>query len=133
MAFAVEGELFGILNFSEAFQPDDAACRLLVRNVQTAWLKLSNTTTRNVYEPLVEEVASWGVVLRLSRQMCLDLQLADQGNVLVDLQFQLNRQPLCQWHFAIDRLRSTHLSLLFPEQGVLEANEVWILFFCMSI
>ena len=117
----------------EAVQPDDAAGRLLVRNVQTAWLKLSGTSTRDVYEALVEEVASWGVVLRLSRQIRSDLQLTDQGNVLVDLQFQLNRQPLCEWHFAIDRLGATHLSLLFPEQGVSEANEVWILsFLCVS-
>ena len=133
MAFAVEGELFGILNFLEAFQPDDAGGRLLVRNVQTAWLKLSETTTKNVYEALVEEVTSWGVVLRLSRQMCLALQLTDRGNVLVDLQFQLNRQPLCEWHFAIDRLGATHLSLLFPEQGVSEANEVWMDMFCMCV
>ena len=133
MAFAMEGELFGILNFLEAFQPDDAGGRLLVRNVQTAWLKLSETTTKNVYEALVEEVTSWGVVLRLSRQMCLALQLTDQGNVLVDLQFQLNRQPLCEWHFAIDRLGATHLSLLFPEQGVSEANEVWMDMFCVCV
>ena len=129
MVFAAEGQLFGILKFLEAFQPDDAAGRLLVRNVQTAWLKLPGTAAKNVYEVLVEEVASWGVVLKLSRQMCSDLQLTDQGNVLVDLQFQLNRQPLCEWHFAIDRLGATHLNLLFPEPGVPEANEVLLRIF----
>ena len=126
MAFAGEGELFGVLKFLETLQLDDAAGRLIVRNVQTAWLKLTGTSTRDVHEALVEEVASWGVVLRLSRQICSDLQLTDQGKVLVDLQFQLNRQPLCEWHFAIDCLGATHLNLLFPEQGASEANEVSI-------
>ena len=133
MAFAGEGELFGVLEFSETLQLDDAAGRLIIRNVQTAWLKLSGTSTGDVYETLVEEVASWGVVLRLSRQICSDLQLTDQGRVLVDLQFQLNRQSLCEWHFAIDRLGATHLNLLFPQQCASEANEVSIrisLFFC---
>ena len=82
MAFAGEGELFGVLKFLETLQLDDAAGRLIVRNVQTAWLKLTETSTRDVHdhealveevdvhEALVEEVASWGVVLRLSRQIC---------------------------------------------------------------
>lgn len=126
MAFAGEGELFGVLKFLETLQLDDAAGRLIVRNVQTAWLKLTETSTRDVHEALVEEVASWGVVLRLSRQICSALKLADQVKVLVDLQFQLNRQPLCEWHFAIDRLGATHLNLLFPDQGESEANEVSI-------
>lgn len=136
MAFAGEGELFGVLKFLETLQLDDAAGRLIVRNVQTAWLKLAETSTRDVHEALVEEVevhealveevASWGVVLRLSRQICSALKLADQVKVLVDLQFQLNRQPLCEWHFAIDRLGATHLNLLFPDQGESEANEVSI-------
>ena len=136
MAFAGEGELFGVLKFLDTLQLDDAAGRLIVRNVQTAWLKLTGTSRRDVHEALVEEVASWGVVLRLSREICsaLDLQLTDPGKVLVDLQFQLNRQPLCGWHFAIDRLGATHLNLLFPERGASEANEVSIRvsFFCNS-
>ena len=146
MAFAGEGEMFGVLKFLETLQLDDAAGRLIVRNVQTAWLKLTETSTRDVHdhealveevdvhEALVEEVASWGVVLRLSRQICSALELTDQGKVLVDLQFQLNRQPLCEWHFAIDRLGATHLNLLFPDQGESEANEVSIRvsFFCNS-
>ena len=126
MAFAGKGELFGVLKFSEALPLDDAAGRLLVRNVQRAWLKLSGTCTKSVYEAFVEEVTSWRVVLRLSKQMCSDQQLTDQGRVFVDLQFQLNRKFLCEWHFAIDRLGATHLSLLFPEQGASEANEVSI-------
>ena len=136
MAFAAEGELFGVFKFLETLQLDDTAGRLIVRNVQTAWLKLTETSTRDVHEALIEEVTSWGVVLRLSRQICSALELTDhtQEEVLVDLQFQLNRQPLCEWHFAIDRLGATHLNLLFPEQGASEANEVSIRvsFFCNS-
>ena len=126
MAFARNGELFGVLKFSEALPLDDTAGRILVRNVHTAWLRLSGTSMESVYEAFIEEVTSWRVVLRLSKQMCSDQQLTDQGKVFVDLQFQLNRKFLCEWHFAIDRLGATHLSLLFPEQGASEANEVSI-------
>ena len=113
MLFAENGELFGILKF--LLQPDDAAGRLLIRNVKCAWLKMAGSNSQKVYEVLVQKVESESVVLKLSSQMCLDLHLSDAGNISVDAQFQLNRQPLCEWHAAIDRLGPIQLSLLFPK------------------
>ena len=136
LVFAEEGELFGVFTIQEngTIQPDDAAGRLLIRNVQTAWLKLAGSSSQDVYEALVEKVesTSWAVVLKLSRKICLDLHLTNNGKVSVDVQFQLNRQPLCEWHAAIDRLGPTHLSLLFPEPNASQATlKVAILYFAI--
>lgn len=117
MVYAVNGELFGILKFqeNESLQPDDAAGRLLIRNVKSAWLKMTGTSSPNVYEVRIQKVDSESVALKLSSQMCLELQLTVASTISVDVQFQLNRQPLCEWHAAIDRLGPIQLSLLFPK------------------
>ncbi|XP_068674039.1 3'-5' exoribonuclease HELZ2-like [Montipora foliosa] len=118
--FAEQGELFGVLTFEEngAPQPDYAAGRLLIRNIQTAWLRLASSNSSKVCEALVQTVDITGktVVLKLSSRICSELQLNnDGGKILVDVQFQLNRQPLCEWHAAIDKLGPTQRNLLFPK------------------
>ena len=116
--YAGSGGLFGILKFqdNESIQPDDAASRLLIRNVNCAWVKMAGSSSQNVYEALVqkENVKNDCVTLKLSSQMCSDLDVSDGGQIFVDVQFQLNRKPLCDWHAAIDRLGPIQLSLLFP-------------------
>ena len=120
MIFAGKGELFGVLTFEEngAPQLDYAAGRLLIRNIQTAWLRLANSNSK-VCEALVEAVDITGktVVLKLSSRICSELQLNNDGKkiILVDVQFQLNRQPLCEWHATIDKLGPTQRNLLFPK------------------
>ncbi len=117
LVYADKGELFGTLKFQEheSLQPDDAAGRLLIRNVKSAWIKIAGRSSQKAYEVVIHEVEGESVVLKLSSQMCLDLQLTKAGDISVDVQFQLNRQPLCEWHAAIDRLGPTQLSLLFPK------------------
>ena len=119
MVFAANEELFGVLKLQtyETTQPDDAAGRLLFRNVQSAWVKLAASSSQKVYEALIEKVDSANIVLKLSSQMCSELQLTKNDLISVDVQFQLNRQPLCEWHAAIDRLGPTQRSLLFPEHS----------------
>ena len=116
MVYAGSGELFGILKFqdNESLQPDDAASRLLIRNVNCAWIKIVGSSSQTVYEALVQRVENECVALQLSSQMCSDLNLSDGGQIFVDVQFQLNRKPLCDWHAAIDRLGPIQLNLLFP-------------------
>ena len=116
VVYAGSGELFGILKFqdNESLQPDDAASRLLIRNVNSAWMKMAGNSSQKVYEVLVQKVENECVALKLSSQMCLDLELSGAGQILVDVQFQLNRKPLCEWHAAIDRLGPIQQSLLFP-------------------
>ncbi|XP_068761026.1 3'-5' exoribonuclease HELZ2-like [Montipora capricornis] len=131
--FAGKGELFGVLTFEEngAPQPDYAAGRLLIRNIQTAWLRLANSNSSKVCEALVEAVDITGntVVLKLSSRICSELQLNNDGEkiILVDVQFQLNRQPLCEWHAAIDKLGPTQQNLLFPKPNAWQVtHEVYI-------
>ena len=114
--YARSGELFGILKFqeNESLQPDDAASRLLIRNVNSAWIKVAGSSSQKVYEALVQKVENDCVALKLSPQTCSDLKISEGGQIVVDVQFQLNRKPLCDWHAAIDRLGPLQLRLLFP-------------------
>ena len=114
--YAGIGELFGIVKFqdNESLQPDDAAGRLLIRNVNSAWIKIAGSSSQKVYEALVQKVANECVALKLSSQVCSDLNVSDGGQIFVDVQFQLNRKPLCYWHAAIDWLGPIQLNLLFP-------------------
>ena len=116
MVYAGSGKLFGIVKFqdTESLQPDDAASRLLVRNVNCAWIKVAGSTSQKVYEAPVQKVENECVILKLSSQMCSDLNVSSGGPVCVDVQFQLNRKPLCDWHAAIDRMGPIQLRLLFP-------------------
>ena len=116
MVYAGIGELFGIVKFqdNESLQPDDAASRLLFRNVNSAWIKMAGASSQKVYEALVQMVENECVAFKLSSQMCSDLNMSDGGQIFVDVQFQLNRKPLCYWHAAIDWLGPIQLSLLFP-------------------
>ena len=120
MKFAVDNELFGVLYLQEedALRPDDAAGRLLYRNVSSVWLQLADSVSNKVYEAPVEKVESECVVLRLSSQTVSDLLLYDTCDVSVNAQFQLNRWPLCEMHVAIDRITTAQLRLIFPEPRV---------------
>ena len=117
MKCAVDGELFGVLYLQEedALRPDDAAGRLLYRNVSSVWFQLADRVSNKVYEAPVEKVESECVVLRLSSKTCSDLNLYDTCDAAVNAQFQLNRWPLCQMHAAVDRLTKGQLRLIFPE------------------
>ena len=116
VVYAGIGELFGIVKFldSESLQPDDAASRLLIRNVTSAWIKMAGSNSQKVYEALVQKVENDCVAFKLSPQTCLDLKNSEGVQIVVDIQFQLNRKPLCEWHAAIDRLGPLQLRLLFP-------------------
>ena len=116
MTYAGGGESFGIVKFqdNESLQPDDAASRLLIRSVNSAWIKIVGSSSQNVYETLVENIENESVAFKLSSQMCSELNVSNGGQISVDVQFQLNRKSLCDWHAAIDRLGPIQLSLLFP-------------------
>lgn len=120
MKFAVDNELFGVLYLQEedALRPDDAAGRLLYRNVSSVWLQLADSVSNKVYEAPVEKVESECVVLRLSSKTVSDLLLYDTCDVSVNAQFQLNRWPLCKMHAAIDRVTTAQLRLIFPQPRV---------------
>ena len=125
VVYAGIDELFGIVKFqdNESLQPDDAASRLLIRNVNSAWIKMAGASSQKVYEALVQKVENECVALKLSSQMCSDLKVSDRGQIFVDVQFQLNRKLLCYWHAAIDWLGPIQLSLLFPTPDEPQINQ----------
>ena len=100
MKFAVEKEMFGVLYLQEedALRPDDAAGRLLYRNVSSVWLQLAESVSNKVYEAPVEKVEKESVVLKLSSKMVADLRLNDTCDVghFVSYTLQLTdlRQPI---------------------------------------
>ena len=130
MKCALKNELYGILRLQDALRPDDAAGRLLYRNVNSVWLQLSQSVSKTVYEAAVEKVESERVVLRMSSKACSDLKLFDTCDVSVNAQFQLNRWPICEMHETVDRLTPDQLErLVFPGQRAPTApvvNEVSI-------
>lgn len=120
MKVSVDKEMFGVLYLQgeDTLRPDDAARRLLYRNVSSLWLQLADTVSNKVYEAPVEKLGSGCVVLKLSSKLVTALHLYDTCDVIVNAQFQLNRWPLFELHSAIDRLSTAQLRLLFPEPRV---------------
>ena len=115
---AEEGWLYGSFHVSRPITPDDAGGRLLLRNLfksaGSILLAKSQSPDSLVYEALVDSVEGSRVILKLSAQCCEDLGLTDNRDATVDVQFQINRLPLCEMHDNIDRLGPEHVRILFP-------------------
>ncbi|XP_045616313.1 probable helicase with zinc finger domain isoform X2 [Procambarus clarkii] len=68
---------------------------------------------RRIYEVLIEDKTKKEIYLRFSESAVAALRLSDDEEVTVEVQFQLNRLPLCEMHAALDRLPS--LDMIFPD------------------
>ena len=115
---AQEGWLYGSFHVSRPITPDDADGRLLLRNLfrslGSVLISKSHCPNSVVYEAFVESVEERRVILKLSARCCGDLGLTDNSESTVDVQFHINRLPLCEMHDAIDRLGPQHIRILFP-------------------
>ena len=137
--YAGKGEVFGIVSFQEHgfHQLEGCARRLLTRNVQYSWLKPRNSDSKKVYEVKVEHVEfqSGFLTLKLSPRVCSELFLKEDSCVSVDVQLQLNRQTLCEWHGTIDKLGPVHLNLLFPDRNTAKVSrrEVGVLLLMQNV
>lgn len=67
---------------------------------------------RKAYEVLIEDKTKKEIYLRLSQSIVTDMKFCDDEEVEVEVQFQLNRLPLCELHQAVDRLPT--LDIVFP-------------------
>lgn len=118
MLSAQEGWLYGSFHVTRPITPDDADGRLLLRNLFASFgsvlISQSHIPNSMIYEALVESVEESRVILKLPRRFCGDLGLKDSSEITVDIQFQINRLPLCEMHDAIDRLGPQHIRILFP-------------------
>ncbi|XP_007903968.1 probable helicase with zinc finger domain [Callorhinchus milii] len=117
------GQLFACFLLSDTvITKDTAAGRLVMEKVTSVLLMplskkrglgLSQGNKEKVYEALVEDRTRECMLLRLSKECCEDLKLRPERDIEVELQFQLNRLPLCEMHLALDNLKDC--SLVSPD------------------
>uniref|UniRef100_UPI00358DDE83 probable helicase with zinc finger domain isoform X2 n=1 Tax=Myxine glutinosa TaxID=7769 RepID=UPI00358DDE83 len=118
--YAQNGTLFGRFQLAHSLSEDTPPGRLLATSVDAVLVLPSHVVTppgelRFVYQALIEDKTKQHVFLRFSKQCCIELGLRADQKLQVELQFQLNRKPLCEMHAALDRLPD--LSVLFPSIG----------------
>ncbi|KAJ7416845.1 hypothetical protein WISP_68213 [Willisornis vidua] len=119
--YAQNGQLFGRFKLTETLSEDTLAGRLVMTKVNAVYLlpvtkeksAQSQGTKEKVYEAAIEEKTKDYIFLRVSRECCEELNLRADCEMQVELQFQLNRLPLCEMHYALDRIRDN--SILFPD------------------
>lgn len=115
---AQEGWLYGSFHVVRPITPDDAQGRLLLRNLFSGLgsVLIARSQKDSVaYEAFVDSVEDSRVIIKLSERCCKELKLSHNTFVTVDLQFHINRLPLCEMHDNIDRLGPEHFRILFPE------------------
>jgi len=115
--YARPGEMFGSMSLRGSLSEDTTAGRLILTNCTSLLLKAeggSNKKNANVaYVTGIEDSGKANLYLRLSSNLVQDYKLKDEDSFKVEVQFQLNRLPLCEMHLAIDKLHD--LSLVYPD------------------
>ncbi|XP_060058592.1 probable helicase with zinc finger domain isoform X2 [Erinaceus europaeus] len=119
--YAQNGQLFGRFKLTKTLSEDTLAGRLVMTKVNAVYLlpvpkeKLVQTqgTKEKVYEATIEEKTKEYIFLRIPRECCEELNLRPDHDTQVELQFQLNRLPLCEMHYALDRIKDN--GVLFPD------------------
>ncbi|XP_069511137.1 probable helicase with zinc finger domain isoform X3 [Ambystoma mexicanum] len=119
--YAQNGQLFGRFKLTETLSEDTLAGRLVMTKVNAVYLLpvakeksvQSQGTKEKVYEAVIEEKTKDYIFLRICRDCCEELKLRADREMQVELQFQLNRLPLCEMHYALDRIKEN--SFLFPD------------------
>uniref|UniRef100_A0A4W4ED25 Probable helicase with zinc finger domain n=1 Tax=Electrophorus electricus TaxID=8005 RepID=A0A4W4ED25_ELEEL len=120
--YAQNGQLFARFKLTETLSEDTLAGRLVMTKVNSVLLLPAGmgvglahpaSSKERVYEALIEEKTKDYIFLRICKDCCDELSLVPDRELQVELQFQLNRLPLCEMHYALDRLRDN--SILFPD------------------
>jgi hypothetical protein len=75
-----------------------------------------------VYEALIEDKGKNMIYLRLSAGTVRALNMKSDMEFLAEVQFQLNRIPYCEWHYAIDKIAD--FRVIFPDT-YLEPSIPW--------
>ncbi|XP_063235527.1 probable helicase with zinc finger domain [Bacillus rossius redtenbacheri] len=138
--YAHLGELFALINLGKDISEDTSAGRLILTNCTSVLLADSNVSLnsgssqgqlsdgtrsrpgRVVYEALIEDKGKNMIYLRLSATTVKDLRLEPDTDFVAEVQFQLNRIPYCEWHYAIDKIAD--FRVVFPDT-YLEPSIPW--------
>uniref|UniRef100_H2MFP1 Probable helicase with zinc finger domain n=1 Tax=Oryzias latipes TaxID=8090 RepID=H2MFP1_ORYLA len=121
--YAQNGQLFARFKLTETLSEDTLAGRLVMTKVNSVLLlPLSRDgvssqpppgVKERVYEAVIEEKTKDYIFLRICKNCCEELGLQSDRELQVELQFQLNRLPLCEMHYALDRIKDN--CILFPD------------------
>lgn len=118
--FSTSGELFAMIFLNEDVSEDSPGGRLVLNNCCTVLLADERKVRRSkqmkkpkVYEALIEDKGKNTVYLRLSAQMVTELKLKADTSKTLEMQFQLNRIPFCEWHQAVDCI--SNYRIIFPD------------------
>ncbi|XP_069050736.1 probable helicase with zinc finger domain [Lepisosteus oculatus] len=122
--YAQNGQLFGRFKLTETLSEDTLAGRLVMTKVNSVLLlpiskdsrAQASGTKEKVYEAVIEEKTKEHIFLRVCRDCCEELGLQADHELQVELQFQLNRLPLCEMHYALDRIKDN--GILFPDTSL---------------
>ncbi|XP_014678859.1 PREDICTED: probable helicase with zinc finger domain [Priapulus caudatus] len=115
--YAQGGELFARMKLIAEISEDTAAGRLLLNNVQTVVLAPLSPDGKpkdnKVYEVKVEDKGKSFIFLRQPPHAVTELGLRADTDLLAEVQFSLNRLPLCEMHHAVDKLPD--MNMVFPD------------------
>uniref|UniRef100_A0A8C9YG57 Probable helicase with zinc finger domain n=1 Tax=Sander lucioperca TaxID=283035 RepID=A0A8C9YG57_SANLU len=124
--YAQNGQLFARFKLTETLSEDTLAGRLVMTKVNSVLLLPFGRegvsshpppgVKERVYEAVIEEKTKDYIFLRICKDCCEELGLLPDRELQVELQFQLNRLPLCEMHYALDRIKENNI--LFPDIGL---------------
>ncbi|CAH1794723.1 unnamed protein product [Owenia fusiformis] len=120
--YAQGGELFARMKLVSDVSEDTSHGRLILQNVNTVLLAPVNQSNagksrQKVYEAMVEEKGKNFIFIRLSAKTVEELKLQTDTEFTTQVQFQLNRMPICEMHYAIGRLPDS--TYVFPDVQVI--------------
>uniref|UniRef100_A0AAZ3QWU2 Probable helicase with zinc finger domain n=1 Tax=Oncorhynchus tshawytscha TaxID=74940 RepID=A0AAZ3QWU2_ONCTS len=123
--YAQNGQLFARFKLTETLSEDTLAGRLVMTKVNSVlllplarqeWCSQPPGVKERVYEACIEEKTKDYIFLRICKDCCEELGLIPDRELQVELQFQLNRLPLCEMHYALDRIKDN--GILFPDTSL---------------
>ncbi|XP_005175912.1 probable helicase with zinc finger domain isoform X1 [Musca domestica] len=126
--YSLSGELFALMHLGKDVSEDTSAGRLILSNCSSVYISVVDEANlgvdkkRHVYEAVIEDKGKNVIYLKLSSKCVEALKLKADTELHVDIQFQLNRLPYCEWHHAVDKI--TDFKIIFPATEV-EPNIPW--------
>ncbi|CAH1119647.1 unnamed protein product [Phaedon cochleariae] len=122
--YSNNGELFASVSLGKELSEDTSEGRLILMHCNTVYIcpTGSDPQQRKVYEALIEDKGKNTIYLRLSAQTVQEMRLTQESATEVEIQFQLNRIPYCEWHYTLDKM--ANFKMIFPET-YLEPSIPW--------
>lgn len=124
---ARQGCLLARIPMHNQLSSDFPAGKLILQNsikVLLAKITNSHNSKEKVYEVSMVLNGNYGVdgrgreymYISLSPQFVSDHSLTNGSKIKVEIQFEMNRLPICKMHYAVDRLdKSGNIHKIFPK------------------